>query len=131
MNDIKKPELNSKSKNHNSDGHLKSSPNVLPLTKNHKNYDDVPVGLKWVIPIHECLESPEVKQRSKQLEVEAKLKVEKEVKGHEREKRRISIRCSVIPFSVRKWKEAVRRKRGALLPVGLTSRRRDQRIYTN
>jgi hypothetical protein len=52
--------------------------NILPLTKNHKNYDDVPDGLKWAIPIHECLESPEVKQRSKRLEDDAKIKVEKE-----------------------------------------------------
>lgn len=65
---------------------------ILPLTKNHKNYDGVPDGLKWAIPIHECLEAPEVKQRSKQLEDEAKIKVEKEFKELERIKRRNSIR---------------------------------------
>lgn len=64
---------------------------ILPLTKNHKNYNNVPTGLKWAIPIHECLESPEVKQRSKQLEEEAKIKVEKEFKDLERNKRRNSI----------------------------------------
>lgn len=53
---------------------------IIPLSKNHKNYDDVPDGLKWAIPIHECLESPEVKERSRRLEEEAKLRVEKELR---------------------------------------------------
>ncbi len=61
---------------------------VLPLTKNHKNYDDVPDNLKWGIPIHECLESPEVKQRSQKLEEEAKRKVEQEFEEIEKAKRR-------------------------------------------
>ena len=51
---------------------------VVPLSKNHKNYDDVPDSLKWAIPIHECLESPEVKERSRRLEEESKARVEKE-----------------------------------------------------
>lgn len=54
---------------------------VLPLTKNHKKYNEVPDNLKWTIPIHECLESPEVKQRSQKLEEEAKRKVEQEPNG--------------------------------------------------
>jgi hypothetical protein len=53
---------------------------VIPLAKNHKNYDDVPDSLKWAIPIHECLESPEVKERSRKLEEESKKRVEAELK---------------------------------------------------
>lgn len=51
---------------------------VLPLSKNHKDYEDVPDGLKWAIPIHECLEKPEVKERSRRLEEESKDRVERE-----------------------------------------------------
>lgn len=51
---------------------------VIPLTKNHKNYDDVPDGLKWAIPIHECLESPEVKEASKRSDEASKARVQKE-----------------------------------------------------
>lgn len=54
--------------------------NVIPLSKNPKNYEDVPDGLKWAIPIHECLESPEVKERSRKLEEESKARVEKEIR---------------------------------------------------
>lgn len=50
---------------------------VIPLTKNQKNYEDVPDGLKWAIPIHECLEKPEVKERSRRLEEESKKRVMK------------------------------------------------------
>ncbi|GEM_PF-5293632 len=60
---------------------------VLPLTKNHKNYDDVPDSLKWAIPIHECLEKPEVKEASHRLEQQSKNKIEKEIKEKERAKR--------------------------------------------
>lgn len=49
---------------------------VIPLSKNHKNYDDVPDSLKWAIPIHECLESPEVQEASRIVEAKAKSKVE-------------------------------------------------------
>lgn len=52
---------------------------IIPLTKNHKNYDDVPDGLKWAVPIHECLEKPEVKKASRRLEDESKKRVEKEI----------------------------------------------------
>lgn len=51
---------------------------VIPLTKNHKDYEEVPDGLKWAIPIHECLEKPEVKEASHRLEQESKNKIEKE-----------------------------------------------------
>jgi hypothetical protein len=51
---------------------------VLPLTKNHKNYEDVPDTLKWALPIHECLEKPEVQEASRRLEAESKLRFEKE-----------------------------------------------------
>ena len=53
---------------------------VIPLTKNPKQYEDVPDGLKWAIPIHECLESPEVKERSRRLEEESKVRVSKEIR---------------------------------------------------
>lgn len=52
---------------------------IIPPAKNHKNYDDIPDGLKWAIPIHECLESPGVKERSRRLEEESKASVEKEL----------------------------------------------------
>ena len=51
---------------------------VIPLSKNHKNYEDVPDSLKWAIPIHECLESAEVKEASRIVEVKAKAKIEQE-----------------------------------------------------
>ncbi len=51
---------------------------VIPLIKNHKNYEDVPDTLKWALPIHECLEKPEVKEASRRLEVESKKRVETE-----------------------------------------------------
>lgn len=57
---------------------------VLPLTKNHKKYNDVPDSLKWAIPIHECLEKPEVKQASRRLEEESKARVEQEIKENKR-----------------------------------------------
>lgn len=53
---------------------------IIPLSKNHKQYEDIPDGLKWAIPIHECLESPEVKERSRRLAEEAKARVEKEIR---------------------------------------------------
>ncbi len=57
---------------------------IIPLTKNHENYDDVPDSLKWAIPIHECLEKPEVKKASHRLEQQSKIKIEKEIKEKER-----------------------------------------------
>lgn len=60
---------------------------IIPLTKNHKNYDDVPDSLKWAIPIHECLEKPEVKEASHRLEQQSKFKIEKEFEEKERAKR--------------------------------------------
>jgi hypothetical protein len=51
---------------------------IVPLTKNYKDYEDVPDGLKWAIPIHECLERPEVKEASRRLVAESKKRVEKE-----------------------------------------------------
>lgn len=38
-------------------------------------YGDVPDSLKWALPIHECLEKPEVKARGQKCHQEAK-------KGH-------------------------------------------------
>lgn len=51
---------------------------VIPLTKNHKNYEDVPDTLKWALPIHECLEKSEVQDASRKLEAESKRRVENE-----------------------------------------------------
>jgi hypothetical protein len=59
---------------------LETMSKVLPLSKNYKDYEDVPDGLKWAIPIHECLEKPEVKERSRRLEEESKKRVKKEFK---------------------------------------------------
>lgn len=53
---------------------------IVPLTKDHKNYDDVPDSLKWAIPIHECLEKSEVKEASRKLEDESKKRIEKEIR---------------------------------------------------
>ncbi len=53
---------------------------IIPLSKNHKKYNDVPDGLQWAIPIHECLEKPEVKERSRRLQELAQREVEKELK---------------------------------------------------
>lgn len=50
---------------------------IIPLTKNHKEYEDVPDRLKWAIPIHECLERPEVIEASRRLEAESKKRVKK------------------------------------------------------
>ncbi|MBY0316587.1 MAG: hypothetical protein K2Q26_13770 [Bdellovibrionales bacterium] len=51
---------------------------VIPLSKNHKKYEDVPDGLKWAIPIHECLQKSEVKEASKRADEQAKKKIRKE-----------------------------------------------------
>ncbi|MEK7070823.1 MAG: hypothetical protein AAB966_03375, partial [Patescibacteria group bacterium] len=40
-------------------------------------YTDVPAGLKWALPIHECLEKPEVKERGKKLEADSKRSIRK------------------------------------------------------
>jgi len=40
-------------------------------------YADVPDGLKWALPIHECLERPEVKERGKKLEADSKRSIRK------------------------------------------------------
>ncbi len=56
---------------------------VIPLTKNHKDYEDVPDGLKWAIPIHECLEKPEIQESSRRLEEESKARAAKEIRKKE------------------------------------------------
>jgi hypothetical protein len=48
---------------------------VIPFSKNHKKYENIPDGLKWAVPIHECLQKPEVKELSKRLEAEVKNRV--------------------------------------------------------
>ncbi|MCE3011085.1 MAG: hypothetical protein LW875_10780 [Proteobacteria bacterium] len=40
-------------------------------------YGDVPDSLKWALPIHECLEKPEMKERSKRLEADSKRSIRK------------------------------------------------------
>jgi len=53
---------------------------VVPLSKNHNSYEDIPDGLKWAVPIHECLDRPEVVERGQRLQMEAKKKVERELR---------------------------------------------------
>jgi hypothetical protein len=62
-------------RNHRKFGRMVEMSKVIPLPKNHKNYDGVPDGLKWALPIHECLEKAEVKEASRQLEAESKARV--------------------------------------------------------
>ena len=57
---------------------LNNMSKVIPLTKKHKNYEDVPDTLKWALPIHECIESLEVQEASRRLEAESKMRVENE-----------------------------------------------------
>lgn len=40
-------------------------------------YADTPDSLRWALPIHECLEKPEVKEQSKRLREESKRRVAK------------------------------------------------------
>ena len=62
---------------------------VLPFTRNSsKDYSNVPDGLKWAIPIYECLDRPEVKQASAQLAATVKQELEHEAKA----KRKASFR---------------------------------------
>lgn len=42
---------------------------VLPLSRNYKKYENIPVGLKWAVPIHKGISSPEAKRKAKLLEV--------------------------------------------------------------
>jgi len=65
-------------RNHRKIGRMVEMSKIIPLIKNHKDYEDVPDGLKWAIPIHECLEKPAVKEASRRLEAESKTRVEKE-----------------------------------------------------
>ncbi len=75
-----------RSKNHRNHGgfcvsgvcQLVQMSRVIPLSKNYKDYEDVPDGLKWAIPIHECLERLEVKEASKGVADAAEAWVERE-----------------------------------------------------
>jgi hypothetical protein len=40
-------------------------------------YVDVPDSLKWALPIHECLEKPEMKERSKRHNADSKRSIRK------------------------------------------------------
>ena len=51
---------------------------IVPLSKQHKDYEEVPDGLKWAIPIHECLEKPDVKEASKRHEDQARKRLRKD-----------------------------------------------------
>lgn len=55
---------------------------VLPLTRNHKMYENIPDRLKWAVPIHEAISSPQAKLQAKLLEVlvDQTLAAEKNVK---------------------------------------------------
>ena len=53
---------------------------VIPFSKNHKKYENVPDGLKWAVPIHECVTRSEVQHQSKMLEVLVNQKIDNEKK---------------------------------------------------
>lgn len=42
---------------------------VLPLSRNHKKYENIPDRLKWAVPIHEAISNPDTKRQAKLLEV--------------------------------------------------------------
>ncbi len=42
---------------------------LIPFSKNHQNYKNVPDALMWAVPIHEAISCPEVTRQAKFLEV--------------------------------------------------------------
>jgi len=64
---------------------------LIPLTKNHKTYENIPEGLRWAIPIHEAVSRPEVKRQAKFLEALVDQRLERE----EIENRKLAI--SLVP----------------------------------
>ena len=53
--------------------------NVVSLTKNHKDYEDVPDELKWAVPLYEHLTSPEMKKWFNERQAQAEQRVENEI----------------------------------------------------
>ena len=57
---------------------------VLGLTKDNDKYAAVPDALKWAIPIHECVSSPEVQRQSNMLEAYVDQRLAREESGPSR-----------------------------------------------
>jgi hypothetical protein len=57
---------------------------VLGLTKNNDQYEDVPDELKWAIPLHEYLTSPQVQEYFKVRKVLSEQRVEREVNSRKK-----------------------------------------------
>lgn len=67
--------------------------NLLAFTrKPQKNYKNVPEGLMWAIPIHECLEKPEVKAESKRLQAESLARITKEFNERKKKEKALAPR---------------------------------------
>ena len=66
---------------------------VLGLTKNNGQYEDVPDDLKWAIPLHEHLTSPEMKRWFDMRKAESEKRVGREIAIRQREalKKRLRI----------------------------------------
>ena len=66
---------------------------VLGLTKNNDQYEDVPDDLKWAIPLHEHLTSPEMKKWFDERKAQSEQRVEKEISSLQKEasKKRLKI----------------------------------------
>ena len=58
---------------------------ILGLTKNNDQYEDVPDDLKWAIPLHQHLTSPEMQGWFAERKVQAEQKFEKEMSSLQKE----------------------------------------------
>jgi len=58
---------------------------ILGLTKNNDQYEDVPDDLKWAIPLHEHLNSPEMQRWFAERKVQAEQRFEKEMSSLRKE----------------------------------------------
>ena len=69
---------------------------VLGLTKNNDKYEDVPDDLKWAIPLHEHLTSPEMQRCFAERKVQAEQRVDHAILSYERSLRFYSTRLCEI-----------------------------------
>jgi hypothetical protein len=53
-------------------------------------YADTPDGLRWALPIHECISRPEEVQRQKRVQEEAKKELEAERRANRLKSRKLS-----------------------------------------
>lgn len=58
---------------------------VLGLTKSNDLYEDMPDDLKWAIPLHEHLNSPEMQRWFAERKVQAEQRFEKEMSSLRKE----------------------------------------------